>query len=142
MRGGKGRKREGRKPLVFQFCGQKLLSANGGSFVFILYFFTCILCLYISISLPCVWVCVCVCVCVEGCRCLVATHYHRLGRGRQLGLSVGSYQLEAEVDKDGELVFTYRVKVTDPKREGGGEGETMRPLECASSSDVDLLLLW
>ena len=50
----------------------------------------------------------------EGCRCLVATHYHTLGQDRQalLGPSVGSYQLEAELDNNGGLLrFTYKVKV-------------------------------
>jgi DNA mismatch repair protein MutS len=45
-----------------------------------------------------------------GCRCLVATHYLQLGRGREPGSPVGSYKLEANLDSEGGLVFSYKVK--------------------------------
>ena len=61
----------------------------------------------------------------------MATHYHQLGQGggeqQTLGPGVASYQLEAELDNSGGLVFTYRVKVVKREsrgrgREGGGGG--------------------
>ena len=44
----------------------------------------------------------------------MATHYQGLGQGNH---KVGSYKLEASLDEDGGLMFTYLVKVRERERE-------------------------
>lgn len=45
-----------------------------------------------------------------GCRGLIASHYHQLGKLAERLTDVGSYKVVAEYNKDG-LIFTYKVVV-------------------------------
>ncbi|CAI8008128.1 DNA mismatch repair protein MutS [Geodia barretti] len=78
-----------------------------------------------------------------GCRCLVATHYHTLGQDRQalLGPSVGSYQLEAELDNNGGLLrFTYKVKAGRAEHSFGIEVARLAGLPTAVIDNATELL--
>ena len=60
-----------------------------------------------------------------GCRCLVATHYQGLGSSQVRGSSVGTYKLEADIDNDGGLAFTYKVKVSSVVHGASGHVSVM-----------------